>query len=494
MKKIAIPKEVVDIVHALESAGFEAYPVGGCVRDVLLGIEPRDWDVTTNAKPEEIRALFQKTFYENKFYTVTIQTDSNHNALKEIEITTFRSEGRYEDKRRPSDIKPAKNIEEDLSRRDFTINAIALNKTKEECPSLVDPFGGKDDLEAKLLRAVGNADERFNEDALRMLRAVRIAITLKFEIEKETASAIMRYAQLLKLISKERIRDEFMKIISSDYAQKGVELLHTLGLLKHFFPEIEEGIGVGQNKHHIYTVWEHNLRALNYAAKEKYEPLIRLAALFHDIAKPRSKRGDGYDSTFYGHDVLGAKMTIEVMERLKFSRSEIEKVSKLVRWHLFNYDIDTDDATTDSSIRRLIRNIGEENIADLVRVRICDRIGSGVPKAIPYRLRHFQYRVEKVIREKEAVRVTMLKINGEDIIKILNIPPGPKIGHILNALLEEALDDSSKNTSEYLLMRVPELGKLSEKELIGLREKAEEKVEFVEGERQEGIKKKFHIR
>mgnify|MGYP001594422547 FL=1 len=181
------------------------------------------------------------------------------------------------------------------------------------------------------------------------------------------------------------------------------------------------------------------------------------------------------------------------MYRLKFSHSEIEKVSNLVRWHLFNYDIDTDDATTDSSIRRLIRNVGEENIADLVRVRICDRIGSGVPKAVPYRLRHFQYRVEKVLREKEAVRVTMLKINGEDIIKILNIPPGPKIGHILNALLEEALDDSSKNTSEYLLMRVPELGKFSEKELIGLRKKAEEKVELVEGERQEGIKKKYHI-
>lgn len=492
MNSFEIPKEVACIVNALQNAGFEAYPVGGCVRDVLRGQVPKDWDITTNALPEEIRNVFPKTFYENKFYTVTVQTDSPDAMLREIEVTTYRSEGAYEDRRHPSDIKPAKTLDEDLSRRDFTVNALALRIIEKGAPEIIDPFGGKADLEDKVIRAVGDPEERFAEDALRMLRAARFATTLGFSIEEKTREAIEKHAGLLRAISKERIRDEFMKIIASEAPMTGVQELHVLGLLHHIVPELEEGIDVGQNKHHVYTVWEHNLRALQYGAKEGFSPLVRLAALFHDVGKPRAKRGDGPDSTFYAHDVIGAKMTIQIMERLKFSRADIEKVSKLVRWHLFNYDLEA--GTTDSAIRRLIRNVGDDNIEDLVKVRMCDRIGSGVPKAVPYRLRHFQFRVEKVLKEKDAVAVTMLAIDGKDIMEILAIPPGPKIGHLLNALLEEVLDDPAKNTGEYLEKRARDLVKLTEAELIALRKKAEEKIEFLEEEKEETLKKKYFVK
>lgn len=487
-KHMTIPKEVASILEGLEKAGFEAYAVGGCVRDIMRGENPKDWDVTTNATPEDIRLVFPRSFYENKFFTVTVQTDSADDELKEIEVTTYRTEARYEDKRHPSEIRPAKNLEEDLSRRDFTVNAVALSREGE----FFDPFNGAGDIEKDIIRAVGNADERFEEDALRMIRAVRFSAVLQFAIDEKTRHAIETHAPLLQAISKERIRDEFIKIISSPGAMRGVELLRELHLLKYVMPELEEGYGVGQNKHHIYTVWEHNLRALDYAAKEQYSPLVRLSALLHDVAKPHTKRGEGVDSTFYGHDVVGAAMSIRIMERLKFSHAEIEKVSKLVRWHLFNYDME--GGTTDSSIRRLIHNVGEDNITDLVKVRICDRIGSGVPKAVPYRLRHFQFRVEKILREKEAVKVTMLAIGGSDLMTLLKIQPGPTIGHILNALLEEVLDDSKKNTREYLEARARELAKLSDKELMELRKQAEEKVHLVEGEREEEIKKKYYVK
>lgn len=499
MESIKIPNEIMEVITTLQKAGFEAYAVGGCVRDILLGKNPKDWDVTTKAKPEEIKNVFPKTFYENKFYTVTVQTGSAEKELKEIEVTTYRSEGKYEDKRHPSDIKPAKTLEEDLKRRDFTINAIALDKEGH----VTDPFEGRQDLDKKIIRAVGDPEERFEEDALRMIRAVRFSATLSFAIEEKTKKAIEKHAGLLRAISKERIRDEFMRIIADRNALSGIQTLHDLKLLQYVMPELEAGIDVGQNKHHIYTVWEHNLRALDYGAKENYSSLVRLAALLHDVAKPHTKHGEGPDSTFYGHDVVGAKMAIEIMERLKFSHDEIEKVSKLVRWHLFTYepeenkkDADThiQEATTDSSIRRLIKNVGPENIEDLVKVRICDRIGSGVPKAVPYRLRHFQFRVEKILREGEAVKVTMLKINGSDIIKLLNIQPGPKIGHILNVLLEDVLDDPTKNNKNYLEKRAEELVTFSDAELVELRKKAEEKVQLVEENREQEIKNKYYVK
>lgn len=485
----------------MQNAGHEAYAVGGCVRDLLIGRKPGDWDVTTNAMPEEIKRIFLDSFYENKFFTVTVKTGASDPTLREVEVTTFRSEGRYEDKRHPSDIKPAKTLEEDLSRRDFTINAMALaveaegRTAKAEGIRVIDPSGGRSDLEAKLIRAVGDPAERFAEDALRMLRAGRLATELGFAIEKRTIAAICENAGSLQAISKERIRDEFSKILISENAKGGIELLQNLGLLKYIVPEQGEGIGVTQNKHHIYMVWEHNLRALDYAAKNSWSLAVRIGALFHDIAKPRCKVGEGPDSTFYNHDVVGAKMAYQILSRLRYPEKFVDIVAKLVRWHLFRYDYAGDEVeTTDSAIRRLIRNVGEENIQELVRVRMCDRIGSGVPKAVPYRLRHFQFRVEKVLREHEAVKVTMLQVDGQDVMKILGISPGPKVGHVLNALLEEVLDDPTKNTREYLEFKIQNLGKLSDEGLVKLREQAESRLELLEDQREQEIKRKYYVK
>ena len=286
-----IPKEVKSILEKLEKAGYEAYIVGGCVRDFLSEVEPADWDITTNAKPEEIQKVFPDSFYENNFLTVTAKTNSKKSNLQEVEITTYRLEAKYSDKRHPGELKYAKTLEEDLARRDFTINAIAIESQKSKF-KIIDIFNGQEDLKNKTIRAVGNAEERFNEDALRMLRAVRFVATLNFEIEKKTAEAIKKNSHWLKAISEERIREEFLKIIMSDPAKSpnsdrgagpagGVELLRELGLLKYIIPELEEGLGVLQNKHHIYDCYRHAIKSLEYAAKRKFNLYVRLAALLH---------------------------------------------------------------------------------------------------------------------------------------------------------------------------------------------------------------------
>lgn len=501
-----IPDEVKLILKKLEKAEFEAYIVGGCVRDLLLEIAPKDWDITTSAKPEEILKIFPDSFYENKFSTVGVKTDSDKDYLKIVEITTFRTEAKYTDKRHPDEVKFAKTLEEDLKRRDFTVNAMAVQLTNDQrlttndnsrrssvvsC-KLIDPFNGQSDLKNKLIRAVSDSGVRFSEDALRLMRGVRLATSLGFNIEEKTYEAIKNNAGLLKFVSKERVRDEFIKIIETEKPSIGLEILRETGLLEYVIPELGEGYGVGQNKHHVFTIWEHNLKSLDYGAKKNFPTIIRISALLHDVAKPHTKEGDGADSTFYSHDVVGAKMAARIMERLKFSHADIEKVYKLVRWHLFNYD--PEKGITDSAIRRLVKNVGPENIEDLIKVRICDRIGSGVPKAVPYRLRHFEFRVEKILREQEAVSVKMLKANGDDVMKILNIAPGPRIGQILNALLEEVIDETEKNNREYLISRIKELNKLSDKELEELREKAESKTQLLEDQREAEIKEKFYVK
>lgn len=513
-EKLNIPKEVEQIMAGLKQASFESYAVGGCVRDILIGQKPEDWDITTKATPKEIQQVFPKSFYANKFFTVTVKTETEDPTLSEIEITTFRLEGRYEDKRHPVDVKPAQTLEEDLSRRDFTINAIALDANG----TLVDPHGGKKDIAGKIIRTVGEPKKRFSEDALRMLRAIRFAGKLNFTIETKTLAAIKENAGWIQAVSKERIRDEFVKMVSGPNPKETLQMLHETGLMKYVLPELEEGIGIDQRGPHKYEVWEHNLRALDYAAKEGWTPRVRIAALLHDVGKPRTRERRNDIWTFYGHDVVGAKMAFAILRRLKFSHEEINAVAKLVRWHLFNYKLKRDDQyerdlralgeetkdiedseadvqeTTDSAIRRLIRNVGADLIHDLIKVRVCDRIATGVPKAVPYRLRHFQFRVEKILREHEAVTVSMLKIRGEDVMRLLEIDPGPKVGYILNALLEEALDEPQKNDKDYLERRAKELGELSNEDLKRLRERAEEKMETIEGEREEEIKKKYRVR
>ncbi|MGD0977407.1 MAG: HD domain-containing protein, partial [Minisyncoccia bacterium] len=391
---------------------------------------------------------------------------------------------KYSDKRHPDEVKFAKKLEDDLKRRDFTINALAMNGEGE----ITDLFGGKKDLENKIIRAVGDAGERFNEDALRMMRAVRFATTLGFTIEPATLEAIKKHSQTLQIISKERIRDEFVKIILSDEPMKGIELLRETGLLEHVIPELLEGFGIEQNLHHIYSVWEHNLRALQYTADKKYSLEVRVAALLHDVGKPKSKRGEGHTSTFYGHEVIGAKMTARILDRLKFPKDQAEKIIKLVRFHLFYYNV---GEVTENSVRRLVANIGKENVEDLLKVREADRIGSGTPKAVPYKLRHLKFMIDKVARD--PISPKMLKLNGNDVMKLLNIETGPKVGMIVNSLMEEVLDKPEKNTSEFLETRVLELGKLSEGELNELAKKGKLKTAEKEEEEIGEIKSKHHV-
>ena len=484
---INIPKEVTSIVEKLEKHGFEAYVVGGCVRDLLLRREPEDWDIATSAKPEEIQKVFPHSFYENKFFTVTVLTESEDPKLKEVEITTYRAEFQYTDRRRPEEVQYAKTIEEDLSRRDFTVNAIAL-RHQGNVYEVIDPYDGQNDLKKKLIRAVGKPQERFNEDALRMMRAARLATTLGFEIEQETKVAMQDNASLLEEISKERIRDELVKIIMADRATEGIELLRELKLLPYIIPELQEGYGVGQNKHHIYTVWEHNLLSLQYAVKQKWSLQVRLASLLHDVAKPRVKKGEGKDSTFYNHETVGAKMASQILARLKFSRKQVEKISTLVRFHLFYYNV---DEVSESSIRRLLRKVGPEDIEDLLKVRMADRIGSGVPKAEPYKLRHLRYMIEKVSRD--PISAKMLKVNGNDIMEILQIAAGPTIGHILDILLAEVLDDPKRNEKQYLEEKIKELGKMSDENLRSLAQKSQREVEKVEIKSDEMVKQRYWV-
>lgn len=501
-----IPEIIKSITNKLNQKGFEAFLVGGCVRDLLLKKEPGDWDIATNAMPEEVKKIFPDSFYENDFLTVTVKTENKEESLKEIEITTYRSEAKYTDKRHPDIVKQAQTIEEDLSRRDFTINSMAMclaendlkykiKKTsgksfelQNEEISIIDPFKGKKDLDEKIIRAVGKPEERFQEDALRMMRAVRFASVLRFSIEGKTGRSIKDNSELISHISKERIRDEFVKIIVSDRPSEGIELLRELNLLKYIMPELEEGYKVGQNKHHIYDCWEHSLRALDYSAKKKFNKYVRIASLMHDIGKPRVKAGSGPDSTFYNHEIVGAKMTRDILERLKFPKKEIEKITKLVRYHLFYYNV---GEVKEASVRRLVKNVGIENMEELLEVRQADRIGSGVPKAEPYKLRHLKYLIEKV--SNDPISAKALKINGNDIIRELEIKAGPKIGWILEILLADILSNPKNNKKEMLIGKVKELGKLSDSDLAEKSKKAKSEIEEVEVKKDKMTKGKYWV-
>ena len=521
-----IPKEVSYVTQRLSIAGFEAYLVGGCVRDLFLQREPKDWDITTNAKPEEIISLFDKTIYENNFGTVGVcvirETNlgdvSQETSLKIvsgetpeysiIEVTPYRIEGKYTDFRHPDEIKFSSNIEDDLKRRDFTINAMAFSPINDK-DVLKDIFDGIKDIKDKVVRAVGNPDERFNEDALRMLRAIRISLQIDFSIASETAESILKNSFLIKNISQERIRDEFIKIINSNNPSAGMMMLQKFGLLKHIIPELEEGIGCEQLGEHIYDVWNHLLHALQHAADKNWSLEIRLAALFHDIGKPRTRRlaeqryplhhshsilekqdlsgRSEYSSehisvppstkkkyTFYGHEVVGAKMAKKIMERLKFKKSESDLVESLVRNHMFFSDT---ELITLSAVRRIIAKVGVDNIWTLMNIRECDRVGMKKKEA-PYRLRKYFAMIEEALHDPISAKT--LKINGEFLIKELGINPGPRMGWILNALLEEVLDDSSKNTVEHLSELTKSLNMLGNSELKALGDRGKEKKEELE--------------
>ena len=487
-----IPSQVKEVIQKLQDNGFEAHIVGGCVRDLLMDRIPRDWDATTNATPDKIIEIFPESFYENNFGTVGVKVEpfSKDPSLKKdrkydiIEVTTYRIESTYSDRRRPDDIKFAKTINEDLSRRDFTMNALALSIDKKGELHILDNFEGEKDITQKIIRAVGDPCDRFSEDALRMMRAVRFHAQLGFAIEKNTLAAIKKYSNLISHVSGERLQEEFSQIILSDNPAEGIEMLQKTGLLSYIMPELEYGIGIAQNRHHIHTIYKHLLLSLKYCPSKKLE--VRLAALFHDIAKPQTKRGEGPLATFYNHDHFGARIVKNILKRLKFSNEVIEKVFLLVDNHMFYYN---PEEVGEASVRRLIKKVGLENVRDLIDLRIADRLGSGTPKAKPYKLRHLEYMIDKV--SHDAVSVKMLKINGDDLIQELGFKAGPKIGATLDVLLAEVIEDAKKNNKPYLLKRAAELDK---ENLEKLRQMAKEKIEGKKEEDDTEIKGKYWVK
>ncbi len=529
-----IPKYVTHVTGTLRKANFEAFLVGGCVRDLIINKEPKDWDITTNAKPEEIIPLFEKTVYENKFGTVGVCSPKEITDVSRetpviadndvtyetkyniVEVTPYRTEAKYSDNRHPDEISFSDKIEDDLKRRDFTINSIAYDPHKGQ---IIDLYKGQEDVKDKVIRTVGNPNDRFQEDALRMLRAIRFSTTLDFAVSYETLQAISENKDLIKNISFERIRDEFTKIIMSDNPVAGIGLLQKLGLLKYIIPELEEGIDCIQGGAHIYDVWEHLLHALDHAAQKGWPLEIRLSALFHDIGKPRSRRNiktptklesnltgprmredEGPDRaksdssfsgkklyTFYGHEVIGTRMTKIIIERLKYSKKTEELVLSFTRNHMFFSDT---EKITLSAVRRIVASVGKENIWDLMKVRECDRVGMKKAEA-PIRLRKYHAMIEEVLRD--PISVGQLAIDGNYLIEMLHVKPSPRMGWILSALLEEVLDDPTKNTKEHLSELVQSLNMLGDKELKTLGERGREKKEEIEKEEVDKLHKKHGV-
>lgn len=447
--EIILPDEVYKVISKFIEADYRIYLVGGAVRDLLMKKPHKDWDLTTDAIPEQILKIFPEGFYENTFGTVGINT-----GLGILEITTMRKESEYKDSRRPSEVSWTKEINEDLGRRDFTINAIAIElDSTHPKPLVVDPFLGQEDIGKKLVRCVGNPDSRFKEDALRLMRAVRLATQLGFEIEEKTLQSIKANAFLIKNISGERVRDELFKIFGDKAAFKGIILLRETGLLEIILPEVTSCFGIvqeGPNHDRVYDIGEHNFLALNFCPSS--DPLVKLAALLHDIGKAKTYKKDNVGNvTFFGHESVGANMSKNIAERLRLSRKDSEKLFRLIRWHMFTVS----EHQTDSAVRRFIRNVGLENIDDMMAVRVGDRLGGGTQTETSWRMEEFKKRIEEVM--KKPFSISDLKITGSDIMEILQIKPGPKVGEVLNKLFQEVLEDVSKNNKEYLVEQVKKL-------------------------------------
>ncbi len=441
---IRVPAHVKSFMQSFKKVGFQIFVVGGAVRDQLVGRSTENWDFTTSATPEEIVKLFPDSFYNNQFGTVGVKV---YNDLI-FEVTTFRKEGAYGDLRHPDSIEWASSVEEDLARRDFTINAIAYDGEK-----IVDPHGGQEDLKKKLIRAVGDPDKRFGEDALRMMRAVRLASELGCTIEEETREAIRRNAHLIVKISWERIRDEFLRILASDFPAEGVLFLRSAGLLEFILPEVSECFGVPQKspkRHHIYDVGTHLVMSLKHCPSK--DMITRFATLLHDVGKAATFRKDEKTQliTFYNHEVAGAKIGAKIADRFRLSKKDKHKLVTLVRQHQFSVD----EHQTDKAIRRFIKNVTHEYLQDMLDLRVGDRIG-GTATPTSWRLELFKKRIEEV--QKQPFKVTDLKINGQDVMKALGIKPGPMVGEALNKIFAQVEDGKVKNTREALLKKLQEM-------------------------------------
>lgn len=462
MLQNTIPDYVVWIAEELQKNNFEAYLVGGCIRDILLGNKPSDYDIATNAYPEEISRIFPKSIPTGaQFGTITVLIPDNFGENFAVQVTTYRSEADYISGRWPSKVEFSRNIQEDLSRRDFTINSIALNLQRfdeDNVPLdqiIIDLFGGIQDLEKKIIKAVGNPTDRFSEDGLRAVRACRFASQLGFEIEQETFTAIKQTNHITKMISIERFREELEKLLfKSPKPSVGLRLMYQAGILEIFIPELLEGIDVVQPQFHVDDVFEHSLKSVDLAPDD-----VKLAALFHDIGKPRTKSEDQKGIHFYGHDVVGSEITEEIMKRLKFPNQIIEETKRLVRWHMFYYPSadwresekraqvqGNDHGWSDGAIRRLINNVGgDEAIEKLMKLRIADATANPKTNFHPSEIEALSKRISEVRAKSTALKITDLDIKGEDLIENFGLTPGKLVGDILKYLLELVLDEPSHN-------------------------------------------------
>jgi len=481
-EKALFPEPLTKIFNLFEENGKELYLVGAGVRAILSGKVPVNCDLTTNAKPEETLEIVKEyePHYENEFGMVGVPLGDEL-----YEITTYRSEKGYSDFRRPDEIAWGETIEEDVVRRDFTMNAVVIGPSKLRIDNgelknrdfeIIDLVGGVKDFEDGIIMTVGDPEKRFGEDALRMMRAIRFACTLKFQIESKTLAAISVRAPLLSKISRERVRDELFKILGSEYPADGIRLLINTGLMKYIIPEVLMAKGVDQNGHHILDVLEHMLSSLENCPARS--PLVRLATLLHDIGKPATKRlhcrkcgkiiremGISPNvicenchteqdrrgaTTFYGHEVVGERMVSKIADDLRLTNKEKTKLTTLVRWHMFHYQREM----TDAAIRRLIRNIGKDNINDMMLLRVGDRKGGG-SKTTSWRLMELQKRIGEQLYE--PMEINDMVVDGKDVMEILQIQPGRKVGEVLKSLFEEVLEDTSKNNREYLEKRIEEM-------------------------------------
>lgn len=462
--QFAIPDYVQKVARILFKEGYKCYLVGGALRDVVLNITPKDYDLATDAKPVDMLKIFPKAIATGaRFGQITALVLDDKAETQAVEVTTFRSESNYVDGRWPSSVEFIDDLDRDLGRRDFTFNSMALDLNSAKLDGsteikeweVYDPFDGLRDLGLRVVRAVGTPLERFKEDGLRAFKACRLASELNFDMEQETFEAIRLCLPVAKQVSMERVRDEFCKMLyNSAKPSRGIDMMRQTGLLELFMPELLEGYGVVQKIGHADDVYWHSLKTVDVAADD-----VKLAALFHDIAKPRCDMGNG---NFYGHDVEGAKMTKEIMTRMKFSNAEIDRVMALVRNHMFYFPhlkdgmepekIENIEAHmwSDAAVRRFVQRVGEENLDDLFKLRVAD--ASSNPKASfdEVEIMNLQNRISDVRAQDMAIKISDLDVTGNDLMEI-GIQSGPAVGKILNYLLDCVIEDPLLNTKEKLL-------------------------------------------
>src|SRR6266404_4693843 len=445
-----VPEGVLDLLRTLWFAGHSAYVVGGSLRDALLGRVAEDWDLASDALPERVVELLPGAVYENRFGTVAVRGNG-----KPYQITTFRSDHDYADFRRPHKVEFGASLEADLARRDFTVNAMAWGAPGSEAspgsaggtpePSLVDPFGGRADVAGRTLRAVGEPLRRFEEDALRMVRAVRLAATLDFEIEPATLDGIKARAPLVAHLSGERIAAELGRLLAAPQPSVGLRLLADTGLLGPISPELAAQPGIAQNKVEGEDLWDHTLGTVDAAISH---PVVRLAALVHDIGKPATA-ADGH---FYGHEAVGAELARAFLDRLHEPRAVTERVTHLVRNHMFGYE----PSWSDTAVRRFIGKVGPDAIDELFALREADNVGSGLPRSAGG-LSELKARVAAELAEGPVLDRSALAIDGDDLMAELGLEPGPGLGRVLEALLQRVIEDKSLNTAPTLLLLARQL-------------------------------------